>query len=219
MPYMRQLAAMLTFLLLTPIALALCSEDTLYQRFELLLGRKIVVIAAPGSPDWEYANSLAEALASVGMPCRIMPDVEFDLGMLGDVNIILVGGPIANRATKVLQRNLSVMFYTEDNGVFMYAATVKLTGAQWGAVNMEEISGSWIVLLAGITRNGTKAAVKAFLEARNLHHEVAIVRARDAGYSVYICLPALSQAEKERRLMKPRGAGVVAVGLIELSDG
>lgn len=216
---MKQLTAMLVFLLLASQALAAGYEDTLCQRFELLAGREIVVVANPESPDWEYASSLAEALTSAGMPCRLSSDLEFDVSMLGAVNIILVGGPIANKATKMLQDNLSVVFYSENGRIFMYAATVKLTGAQWGVVNMEEISGSWVVLLAGITRNGTKAAVKAFLEAKNLHREVAIIRAKDSEYGVYICLPALSQAEKESRRIKPRGAGVVAVGLLELADG
>ncbi len=216
---MKYSIAVLTFLLLAPYALSACYIDTLSQRFKLLMSREIVVIASPGSPDWDYANRLAEALASVGLPSRVLPDLEFDVSMLGSMNIILVGGPIANKATRLLQKDLSVVFYSEDSRIFMHAATVKLTGAQWGAVDMEELSGSWVVLLAGITRDGTRAAVKSFLEAENLHREVAIVRAKDAGYSVYLCLPALSQADKERRVMKTRGAGIVAVGLIELSNG
>ena len=191
-------------------------SNLLAKRFELLKSAPVIVVVGKNADfDKTIANDIVIWLESKGISASLKYDDEIDLSALNGSHIIVVGGPLSNSLAASACSLLSSWFEIVNDSIILFAAGFKFKGKGMGVVNMEKVlnvdCGGILVLIAGIDRNGTLAAAKAFMFSLSMWGEVAVVKAWRDSYKLISCYEALSPAEKEKQRKKEEGAGVVLV--------
>ena len=155
----------------------------------------IVVGSRCASSDLEVASLLASELNRQGGYVEVRRDVEVSLDELKSHNVVVIGGPAVNRLFDELWGYLSVWFFKEKGSYYALVGALRFDNPDIGVIDIEKSpfnTGKVIVVLAGNTRVGTKAAVEAFLSVKFKRGNVAIVsfegeQIRVHGYLMGLC--------------------------------
>jgi len=205
------------------IALATTSTVTvnaggglLKERFQLLKGAPVLVVVGRQAADSDYECALLvrDYLEDMNITVEIVYDDTVSEVEL-KYNLIVIGGPAVNKIASNLNYKISSWFERGIEGWILYVVGWRLSQPSHGVVNFEENpfgNSTYVVLLAGVGREGTIAATHIFLKAEGLWGEVAAVRLSGNVASVLFCSAALCNQQKEYFFAKPpEGPGVIYV--------
>ncbi len=175
----------------------------LTERFQILKENPVLIVFGlkASESDKKVSNELHRFLLGIGINSRVVSDSQASHLNLEEYNVILVGGPIANRLTREFQTCFSSWFGYYDGELALITRGNVYYGDELGIIDLTSNPLSngelIIVLLAGKTRNGTEAAVKAFMYS-NLNKQVALVSMEDEEGKIYWCSNSLSKEVRER---------------------
>lgn len=125
------------------------------------------------SKDGYFGMDLALFLGSfighITQSC-VRLDTEINEKDLENNNLIVIGGPIVNRVTSLLNKNMPIYFDEEKKGIYSKISKKIYFSDETGIINKFENpfnKEKKILLIAGLRNPGTKAAILAFLKHFN----------------------------------------------------
>ncbi len=189
----------LTLSFLTPLASnSSCTNPIdLSNRFELLIGREVLIIYGQkaAEKDVKAANLINKSLMNVtNLSVRVVSDSDVSPDDLIRNDLILIGGPLANKVTQKLQSELSVWLTKLNGKLTLFAAGLLLQNSNVGLVSLDENplnNEKYVFTVMGMTRNGTLAAAMAFSDSKILMKQVSVILSVDGEYKEYGSFSAL----------------------------
>jgi len=154
-------------------------------------GKTLIIYGAKAAQeDKEAANLISERLGGLGVETQILEDSRVVSEQLVENNLVLVGGPAANKITKQLNPSLDAPFSKYGPNWLISDGTTTYQDVDIGLINIlpnPYNPRKAVIVVAGITRSGTQAAAKILVgNPANIVAKGAIIRAvRKAGEDFY----------------------------------
>ncbi len=212
----KWLVVLIIALTITSAVTVKAGGGLLKERFQLLKSAPVMVVVGRQAADSDYECALLvkEYLEDANITVEIVyDDTISDVDL--EYNLIVVGGPAVNKIASSLNYKISSWFERGVDGWTLYVVGWRLSQPVHGVVDFEGNpfgNTTYVVLLAGVGREGTIAATHIFLKAEGLWGEVAAVRLSGNVASVLFCSSALCNQQKEYYFAKPtEGPGVIYV--------
>lgn len=98
---------------------------------------------------------------------KVRLDTEVSSDMLKNNNLIVIGGPIVNKVTSMINKKMPIYFDEETKGIYSSVTKKTYFNDEIGMINKFKSpfnSEKMILFVAGIRNSGTKSAILAFLK-------------------------------------------------------